>query len=269
MLRLLYTALLYVVRAAGSALHRPARAARSGVSRSIAGAARLHARAASRAARRSGSMPSRSEKCRPRRRSCVHCRLVIASIRLLVTTATPTGAQRVRALFGESVRHAYLPYDLPGAVRRFLDAHAAGCWRSSWSARSGPTCFASAGRVRIPILLASARISERSAGDIAGSAATVSRRLARDVTIAAQTARRCGAVRGDRRSRRLAFTSPATSSSIIELPPRTSDAPARALRAAQFAGSAGVGCGQHARRRGRHRARCARARACAAAAMRC
>src|SRR5689334_7229154 len=31
---------------------------------------------------------------------------------ILVTTATPTGAQRVRALFGDSVRHAYLPYDL-------------------------------------------------------------------------------------------------------------------------------------------------------------
>src|SRR5687768_1367095 len=35
---------------------------------------------------------------------------------LLITTATPTGAQRVRASFGDSVRHAYLPYDLPGAV---------------------------------------------------------------------------------------------------------------------------------------------------------
>src|ERR1044072_6420130 len=35
---------------------------------------------------------------------------------ILVTTATPTGAQRVRALFGDSVRHPYLPYDLHGAV---------------------------------------------------------------------------------------------------------------------------------------------------------
>src|SRR5688572_9506032 len=41
---------------------------------------------------------------------------------ILVTTATPTGAQRVQALFGDSVRHAYLPYDLHGAVRRFLDS---------------------------------------------------------------------------------------------------------------------------------------------------
>src|SRR5687767_3578863 len=40
---------------------------------------------------------------------------------VVVSTGTPTGAQRVRALFGDKVRHVYLPYDLPGAVRRFLD----------------------------------------------------------------------------------------------------------------------------------------------------
>ena len=42
-------------------------------------------------------------------------------IPVVLTTVTPTGAQRARALFGESVRHCYLPYDLPGSVRRFLD----------------------------------------------------------------------------------------------------------------------------------------------------
>jgi len=40
--------------------------------------------------------------------------------RLLVTTITPTGSARVRALWGERVQHVYLPYDLPGAVGRFL-----------------------------------------------------------------------------------------------------------------------------------------------------
>ena len=41
--------------------------------------------------------------------------------RLLVTTITPTGSARVRALsWGERVDHVYLPYDLPGAVSRFL-----------------------------------------------------------------------------------------------------------------------------------------------------
>ena len=41
-------------------------------------------------------------------------------LRLLVTTITPTGSERVRALWGDSVQHAYIPYDLPGAVSRFL-----------------------------------------------------------------------------------------------------------------------------------------------------
>lgn len=40
--------------------------------------------------------------------------------RLLVTTITPTGSERVAALWGERVEHVYLPYDLSGAVRRFL-----------------------------------------------------------------------------------------------------------------------------------------------------
>ncbi|HVI25240.1 MAG TPA: lipid IV(A) 3-deoxy-D-manno-octulosonic acid transferase [Xanthomonadaceae bacterium] len=41
-------------------------------------------------------------------------------LRLLVTTITPTGSERVRALWGDTVEHVYLPYDLPGAVGRFL-----------------------------------------------------------------------------------------------------------------------------------------------------
>lgn len=39
---------------------------------------------------------------------------------VVVTTTTPTGSQRVQQLFGERVQHVYLPYDLPGAVQRFL-----------------------------------------------------------------------------------------------------------------------------------------------------
>jgi 3-deoxy-D-manno-octulosonic-acid transferase len=41
-------------------------------------------------------------------------------LRWLVTTITPTGSERVRALWGESVQHVYVPYDLPGAISRFL-----------------------------------------------------------------------------------------------------------------------------------------------------
>jgi 3-deoxy-D-manno-octulosonic-acid transferase len=42
-------------------------------------------------------------------------------LRWLVTTITPTGSGRVRALWGDEVQHVYLPYDLPGAVSRFLN----------------------------------------------------------------------------------------------------------------------------------------------------
>src|SRR3546814_11011138 len=41
-------------------------------------------------------------------------------LRLLVSTITPTGSSRARALWGDRVAHVYLPYDLSGAVRRFL-----------------------------------------------------------------------------------------------------------------------------------------------------
>lgn len=41
---------------------------------------------------------------------------------ILVTTTTHTGSERVRALLGDAVLHAYLPYDSPAAVARFLDA---------------------------------------------------------------------------------------------------------------------------------------------------
>ena len=105
---------------------------------------------------------------------------------LLITTATPTGAQRVRALFGDAVRHAYLPYDLPGAVRRFLDrvqpSLAVVMEREIW-----PNLFRECERRRIPVLLASARISERSAVRHQKFAGLFRDALATNVTVAAQT----------------------------------------------------------------------------------
>lgn len=39
----------------------------------------------------------------------------------LVTNMTPTGRDRVRELLGDLVENCYAPYDLPGAVNRFLE----------------------------------------------------------------------------------------------------------------------------------------------------
>ncbi|MDP8033289.1 lipid IV(A) 3-deoxy-D-manno-octulosonic acid transferase [Pasteurella atlantica] len=40
---------------------------------------------------------------------------------LTFTTVTPTGSERVKAAFGESVFHFYLPYDIPYFVKKFLN----------------------------------------------------------------------------------------------------------------------------------------------------
>lgn len=80
---------------------------------------------------------------------------------LVVTTGTPTGAQRVRSLFDGTVQHVYLPYDMPGAVRRFLDRvrPAAGIVMETeiW-----PNLFRECRRRAVPLLIASARLSEKS-----------------------------------------------------------------------------------------------------------
>lgn len=80
---------------------------------------------------------------------------------LLVTTTTPTGSARVRALWGEDVRHVYLPYDLPGAVRNFLE-HFQPQLALVMETEIWPNLFAQVRARGIPLLIANARLSERS-----------------------------------------------------------------------------------------------------------
>jgi 3-deoxy-D-manno-octulosonic-acid transferase len=80
---------------------------------------------------------------------------------LLLTTTTPTGSDRVKVLFGNTVHHVYLPYDTPGAVNHFLDYHqpkiALIMETEIW-----PNLFVEIGRRKIPLLIINARLSERS-----------------------------------------------------------------------------------------------------------
>jgi 3-deoxy-D-manno-octulosonic-acid transferase len=80
---------------------------------------------------------------------------------LLVTTTTPTGSARVRALWGDSVQHVYLPYDLPGAVRNFLE-HFRPAIALVMETEIWPNLFAELQRRGIPAIIANARLSERS-----------------------------------------------------------------------------------------------------------
>jgi len=82
-------------------------------------------------------------------------------LRLLVTTITPTGSARVHDLWNTSVEHVYLPYDLPGAVSRFL-AHFRPRLALVMETELWPNLLLGCRDRRIPAYIVNARLSERS-----------------------------------------------------------------------------------------------------------
>jgi 3-deoxy-D-manno-octulosonic-acid transferase len=87
------------------------------------------------------------------------------AVPLLITTMTPTGSAQVRAIWGDDrvdFVHVYAPYDFPHAVRRFL---------AQWQPRAlvimetelWPNTLVAARARGIPVMLANARLSARSA----------------------------------------------------------------------------------------------------------
>ncbi len=80
---------------------------------------------------------------------------------ILVTTVTPTGAARVRALFGDDVKHCYIPFEIPTAVRTFyrsVNPEIALIMETEiW-----PNLYRGCGIRGIPLILVSARISPKS-----------------------------------------------------------------------------------------------------------
>lgn len=84
------------------------------------------------------------------------------AIPILVTTTTPTGSDRVHALLGAQVRHCYAPYDLPDVVGRFFQ-RVKPRLVIIMETEIWPNLLAVAQRRGIPVILANARLSERSA----------------------------------------------------------------------------------------------------------
>lgn len=82
--------------------------------------------------------------------------------RILFTHMTPTGRQTSTGLFGDSVMRAYLPYDTPWAVRRFLD-HYRPALGLIMETELWPNLVAACRRRGLPLLLVNARLSARSA----------------------------------------------------------------------------------------------------------
>jgi 3-deoxy-D-manno-octulosonic-acid transferase len=106
---------------------------------------------------------------------------------IVMTTMTTTGAARVKALFPERVTHCYLPYDVPFAVRGFLD-RAQPQLAVILETELWPNLLRACRRRGIAIVIASARISPRTANRYRRLASVFREVLADGVTIAAQTA---------------------------------------------------------------------------------
>lgn len=83
---------------------------------------------------------------------------------ITVTCMTPTGSERIRAMFAQEprIQHCYLPYDLPWAAGRFLD-HVQPRLGIIMETELWPNHIAQCARRGIPVMLANARLSERSA----------------------------------------------------------------------------------------------------------
>jgi 3-deoxy-D-manno-octulosonic-acid transferase len=86
--------------------------------------------------------------------------------RVLVTTTTPTGSAQVERLFGDRVLHVYAPWDTPGALRRFL-RRARPELLVLMETELWPNMLHHCRRVGCQVVLANARLSQRSAAGYA------------------------------------------------------------------------------------------------------
>ncbi|HEY6454593.1 MAG TPA: lipid IV(A) 3-deoxy-D-manno-octulosonic acid transferase [Steroidobacteraceae bacterium] len=110
-----------------------------------------------------------------------------AQLPLLITVTTAAGLARARVLFesrGITVRYA--PLDLPGSVRRFVQRVrprlAIVLETEIW-----PNLFGACASAQVPLVLASARLSERSARRYRWVGSALRKSLAAVVQVAAQT----------------------------------------------------------------------------------
>lgn len=105
---------------------------------------------------------------------------------LLVTTVTPTGAARVKAVFGDAVEHCYIPFESTGAVNRFfgsVNPDAALIMETEiW-----PNLYRACGVRAVPLILVSARISPRSISGYRRLLPLIRETLSHGIIIAAQS----------------------------------------------------------------------------------
>lgn len=107
---------------------------------------------------------------------------------LTLTCMTPTGSERIRALFegNPRVQHCYLPYDLPWGMGRFLD-HVQPRLGIVMETELWPNLVNQCARRGIPVALANGRLSARSARGYARFAGLTAPMLQQMSLLAVQT----------------------------------------------------------------------------------
>lgn len=107
--------------------------------------------------------------------------------RLVVTSATPTGRERAVALFGPAALVSYLPYDTPAAMRRFMQRirprQLVVMETELW-----PNLLHECARRFVPVVLASARLSQKSVARYRRCGSLFRSLFANDITVGAQSA---------------------------------------------------------------------------------
>ncbi|MCU0834505.1 MAG: lipid IV(A) 3-deoxy-D-manno-octulosonic acid transferase [Chromatiaceae bacterium] len=104
---------------------------------------------------------------------------------VVVTTTTPTGAQRLRDLFDDRVRQLYTPYDLPPVMGRFLNAVRPDLVLVM-ETEIWPNMVGACAARDIPVVLANARLSPRSAQGYARLGGLTRETFGRFAAVAAQ-----------------------------------------------------------------------------------
>ena len=105
---------------------------------------------------------------------------------MLISTGTPTGAERVRAAFGDTVVHCYIPLEMPIAVDNFFGSVkpelALIMETEIW-----PNLYQGCGAREIPLVLVSARISPHSVAKYRRFLPLFRETLSHGIIIAAQS----------------------------------------------------------------------------------
>lgn len=91
----------------------------------------------------------------------IKLRKLYPNLPITFTTMTPSGSQCIKSIIGKNIDHVYLPYDLPGAVNRFLKVLnpklAIFIETEIW-----PNIINKLNKNYVPIVIINARISQKS-----------------------------------------------------------------------------------------------------------